>query len=76
MSKSTIEVTGLGRVYVATSAASIELAGGVTIEGDPANCRTKKVSADKRHYDAADAAGYSLKEVKMGYFLLKSSEDE
>ena len=74
----TINVTGLGRVYVKTSAKAVGLAGAIAIDGAPVNVRAHKVSAAKAHHaDAArnDAAGHYLREVGAGVFMLANLDD-
>lgn len=54
MKKATVELRGIGRVYVDTNRTAIRLANAVTTAGEPVNCRTVRVSRDKRYYAEAD----------------------
>ena len=62
--KATVEIAGMGRVYVDTYAHEIRIYSEDCVSsGSPVNVRTRKVSRDRRHYaeaDRANAAGYSL----------------
>ena len=78
MQATTINVTGLGRVYVKTSEKTARLAGAIALDGTPVNVSTHKVSSAKAHHaDAArnDAAGHYLREVGAGVFMLASLDD-
>ena len=71
--KPTIEITGLGRVYVDTSAKTVIFALDIDSNGFPVNCVVKNVSTDKSYHkyaDLIDAGGYYLKEIKAGVFML------
>ena len=78
MQATTINVTGLGRVYVKTSEKAVGLAGVVTIDGTPVNVRKHKVSTAKAHHadaDRNDAYGHYLREVGAGVFMLAILDD-
>ena len=79
MAKPTVEITGVGRVFVKTDATAIKFCGALTTGGDPVNVTEKKVSRDKKHEVSAmevDACGYWLREVKPGHFVLVRPDDE
>lgn len=70
MTQATIEITGLGPVEINTELNEVILVGALTISGDPVNCKTKKVSRNKKAAkEAAELQGSWLKEIKPGYFM-------
>lgn len=75
--QATIEITGIGPVEINTELKEVVLVGALTITGDPANCKTKKVSRNQKAAKAAAKVETAyLKEIKPGYFMLIEDDDE
>ena len=76
----TIEITGLGRIYVPIDApAHITLCAAVIDDSTIVNARMKRVSRAQRHDRRAretDAAGYYLRRVRDACFVLVSPRTE
>lgn len=71
MSAATIELTGIGRVEIKTDANEVMFCGAVTIEGDPVNCVSRRVSRSAKNARAAiKNREYVLSEMRPGYFRL------
>jgi hypothetical protein len=71
LTTATIEVTGIGPVELFTELPEVVLVGALTVSGDLANCKAKKVSRNKKAaQQAKQVEGAWLKEVKPGYFIL------
>ena len=73
MKKATINLSGLGSIYVPVDVCEryVDLCIAVTKNGIPINMTSHKVSFAKTHYsnaDNADAAGYYLKKVEHDVF--------
>ena len=69
----TISVSGVGHVFVQTSAAFVELAGAMSSDGKPVNRALKRVSTSQKHRADAErnAERYGLQEVAQGVFVLR-----
>lgn len=77
MTQATIEITGLGPVEINTELAEVVLVGALTVSGDPVNCKTKKVSRNKKAAKlASQVVAAWLKEIKPGYFMLIEDGDD
>lgn len=74
MNTATIELMGIGRVFVDTQNKVVELCVGVTIDGTPVNRRTKKISHAKKHLSEANENDcyYTLTEIKPNIFVLRN----
>ena len=76
--QATIMITGLGHVEIDTDLKEVVLVGALTIEGDPVNCKRKKVRRNQRAAkEAAEVRGTWLTEIKHkpGHFMLITDTD-
>lgn len=70
----TIHITGIGPVAIETDLDEVVLVGALTSLGWPVNCKTKKVSRNKRTAKrAADTDAAWLTEIMPGHFMLFES---
>ena len=75
MKKKTVNVSGIGRMYVNTDLDSIKVAGFITDDGTPGNWFEKRVSRDKRHFSEADQNDWPndapyLKHMNNEFFMI------
>jgi hypothetical protein len=75
MKKATVELRGVGRVYIDTDRDKVRIANAVTTAGEPVNCRTAKVSRSTRYYAKADLNdAVWLKKLDDETFLIVADE--
>lgn len=77
MKKATVELRGVGRVYIDTDRAKVRIANAVTVNGGtPVNCRTAKVSRSTRYYAEADRNdAVWLKKLDDETFLIVGADE-
>lgn len=76
MEKATVELRGVGRVYIDTNRAEVRIANAVDRNGTPVNCRQAKVSRNKRYYAEADRNdAVWLKKLDDETFLIVGADE-